>query len=54
MTYHIHGSNCHLQLLPPFYSNYTGQNALADTTSEELEDFVGAKPYCPHALADGN
>jgi len=27
---------------------------LAGTSSEELEDFVGAKFYCPHALADGN
>jgi len=27
---------------------------LAGTTSSELEDFVGAKFYCPHALADGN
>ena len=28
--------------------------ALAGTSSEELEDFAGAKFYCPHALADGN
>jgi len=27
---------------------------LAGTSSLELEDFVGAKFYCPHALADGN
>jgi len=27
---------------------------LAGTSSQELEDFVGAKFYCPHALADGN
>ena len=26
---------------------------LAGTSSLELEDFVGAKFYCPHALADG-
>jgi len=35
-------------------NNYTGQAALAGTSSEELEDSVGAKFYCPHALADGN
>ena len=27
---------------------------LAGTSSQELEDFVGAKFYCLHALADGN
>jgi len=27
---------------------------LAGTFCEELEDFVGAKFHCPHALADGN
>jgi len=27
---------------------------LAGTSGQELEDFVGAKFYCPHALADGN
>jgi len=27
---------------------------LAGTSSQEPEDFVGAKFYCPHALADGN
>jgi len=27
---------------------------LAGTSSLELEDFVGEKFYCPHALADGN
>jgi len=39
---------------PPFYGHYTGQPALAGTSSEELEDFAGAKFYCPHALAGGN
>jgi len=39
---------------PPFHSHYTGQPALACTFSSELEDFVSAKFYCPHALADGN
>ena len=39
---------------PPFYGHYTGQLALADSSSQELEDFVGAKFYCPHALADSN
>ena len=32
----------------------TGQPALAGMSSKELEDFVGAKFYCPHALTDGN
>jgi len=36
---------------PPFYSHYTGQYTLADISSQELEDFVGAKFYCLHALA---
>jgi len=27
---------------------------LAGTSSQELDIFVGAKFYCPHALADGN
>ena len=39
---------------PPFYGHYTGQPALAGTSSWELEAFVGAKFYCPHAFADGN
>jgi len=37
-----------------FCGHYTGQPALASTPSQELEDFAGAKFYCPHALADGN
>jgi len=37
---------------PPFYGHYIGQPALAGTSGED--DFVGAKFYCPHALADGN
>ena len=36
------------------YSHYTGQPALAGTSSSDLEDTVGANFYCPHALADGN
>ena len=43
-----------LLLLLPFYSHYTGQPALASIPSYELQDFAGAKFYCPHALADGN
>jgi len=39
---------------PLSYSHYTGQPALAGTSSYELEDFVDAKFYCLHALADGN
>ena len=27
---------------------------LAGSSSEELVDFIGAKFYCPHALAGGN
>ena len=38
---------------PPFYSRYTGQPALAGMSIYELEDFVGPKFYCPHALGDG-
>jgi len=37
---------------PPVYGHYTGQPAFAGTPP--LEDFVGAKFHCPHALADGN
>jgi len=40
--------------LPPLYGHYTGQPALAGTRSKELEDYVAAKFYCPHVLADGN
>jgi len=42
------------QQQPLLYGHYTGQPALAGTSSYEVEDFVGAKFYCPHALADGN
>jgi len=35
-------------------SHYIGQPMLAGTSSSELEDFVGAKFYCPHAHSDGN
>jgi len=34
--------------------HYTGYPALAGTSTKELEDFVGAKFYCQHDLADGN
>jgi len=37
-----------------FYSHDTGDPASDGTSSSELEDLVGAKFYCPHALADGN
>jgi len=43
-----------LQQQPPFYGHYTGQPALAGTSSKELEDSVSVKFYCPHALADIN
>jgi len=39
-----------LPLLLPFYSHYTEQPASAGTQSQELEDFLGAKFYSPHAL----
>ena len=38
----------------PFNGHYAGQSALAGISSKELEDFVHAKFYCPHALAVGN
>jgi len=37
---------------PPFYGHYTGQSVIASTSSYELEDFVAAKFYYLHALAD--
>ena len=40
-----------IQQQPLFYGNYTSQPALVGTASWELEDFVGAKFYCLHALA---
>jgi len=39
---------------PLFYNHYTGQPMSAGTSSYELEDFGGAKFYCPHALAGGS
>jgi len=39
---------------PPFYGHYTGQPALASTSSLELQDFVGAKFFCLHALLTAN
>jgi len=32
-----------LSLLPPLWSHYTGHTALAGTSCQELEGFVGAK-----------
>ena len=49
-----YSENLEQQQQPPFYGHYTGQLALAGTSSYELEDFVGAKFYCLHALDDGN
>jgi len=37
-----------------FYRHSAGQPALAGISSKKLEDFVGAKLYCSHALADSN
>ena len=51
-------SSIHVQQQQPsFYSHYTytGYHAFTGTSSQKLEDFfVGAKFYCPHALAGGN
>jgi len=33
---------------------YAGQSVLASTPSQEVEDFVGTKFYCLHALVDDN
>ena len=49
-----HWCQWHRQQQPPFCDHYTGQPALAGTSSEELEDFVGANFYCLHALAGSN
>jgi len=38
----------------PFCDHYTGQSALAGTSSYELEDFVAAKFQCPRAIANSN
>jgi len=35
-----------------FYGHYTGQSVSDSTTIKELEDFIGAKFYCPRILAD--
>jgi len=44
------------QQQPPFYSHYTGQPALAVTSSYELEDLLlqSFTARTAHALADGN
>jgi len=42
------------QQQPRFCGHCTGQPVSAGTSSKELEDFVGAKFYCLHAIADGN
>jgi len=39
------------ELLLPFNGHYIVQRVLADTASQELEDFVGAKFYYSHAIA---
>jgi len=51
---HSHSHFTLPQQPPLYYGHYTCQPALANSSSYELEDFVGAKFYCPHALADGN
>jgi len=39
---------------PPFYSHYTGQPALASTSSQEPKNFVGAKFYWINNLDEEN
>jgi len=51
---HAHTQQQQQQQQPPLYGHYTGQRALASTSNSELVDFVVAKFYCLHALADGN
>ena len=41
-------------IIPETFLHYTGVPVLAGSYSKELEDFVGAKFYYPHALADSN
>jgi len=54
-TFHtITRSRATQQQQSPLYSLCSGQPASAGTSSEELEDYVGAKFYRPHALADRN
>ena len=47
---------CHLQNLnlQEHNNHHLTAITLAGTSSYELEDFVDAKFYCLHALADGN
>jgi len=33
--------------------HYTGQTASVGIPSQELEDFIGAKFFCLHAVAEG-
>jgi len=37
-----------------FFGHYVGKCVLADTSSQQLEDFVGANFYSPDAVADSN
>ena len=46
--YHCTFSCYQQQHQPSFYGHYTGQPTLASTSSQELEDFVGAKFYSAH------
>ena len=50
----LRGQHCFTKGKLPRYGHYTGQPALDGTRSQELEDFVEAKFYCKHAVADGN
>ena len=52
---HLHALLLLLLLLLPFYGHHTGgQSASAGIRRQELENFIAAKFYCPHSLADGN
>jgi len=55
-TYPTPGENVFYHTTTIRFTNghYAGQSASAGTSSFKLEDFVGAKFHCPHALADGN
>jgi len=48
----LNQSNNETTTTTTFFGHYTGQLALAGTSSYELGYFVCAKFYCPHALAE--
>ena len=46
--------NCSMSFHTTVLWPLCSQPALVGTSSQELEDFVGAKFYCPYSLADSN